>query len=40
MKYLVDIRGFIEDDLQSSAFPWMRSTEAREQLLKKNGEIN
>ncbi|PFA47918.1 asparagine synthase (glutamine-hydrolyzing), partial [Bacillus cereus] len=24
-----------EDDLQSSAFPWMRSTEAREQLLKK-----
>ena len=36
MKYLVDIRGFIEeDDLQSSAFPWMRSTEAREQLLKK-----
>lgn len=29
-----------EDDLQSSAFPWMRSTEAREQLLKKNGEIN
>ncbi|ANS46735.1 asparagine synthase [Bacillus thuringiensis] len=24
-----------EDDLQSSAFPWMRSTEVREQLLKK-----
>lgn len=27
-----------EDDLQSSAFPWMRSTEAREQLTKKRME--